>query len=285
MILNGKRLAKDIRIKLKEKITRMDEKPGLAVILVGDDPSSVLYVNMKEKDCKKVGILSKKIILEENTTQKELLELIYTLNNDEQIHGILVQLPLPKHIDENIIIDAISPEKDVDGFHPINVGKMLLGRDCFLPATPAGIIKLLKENKIELEGKEIAVVGRSNIVGKPVATLLTSENATVTVCHSRTKNLENILRRSDIIIMAIGKPEFLKGHMIRDDVVVVDVGTTYVDNRLYGDVEFESVVKKAEWISPVPGGVGPMTRASLLENTYKAFLNSVSGTYEKRERE
>ena len=271
-ILNGKELARKIRIELKEKISGSSEKPGLAVVLVGEDPSSKLYVNMKERDCKKIGILSKKIKLEEDTTQERLLEIIRDLNDDDAIHGILVQLPLPSHIDESVIIDSISAQKDVDGFHPLNLGKMLQGRDCFLPATPAGIIDLLKENNIVMEGKDIAVVGRSNIVGKPVASLLTGENGTVTVCHSRTKNIETILQRSDIIIMAIGRPNFLKGDMIKENVVIVDVGTTYVDDKLYGDVDFESVKEKAAWISPVPGGVGPMTRAALLKNTYKAFL-------------
>ncbi|PLX17716.1 MAG: bifunctional 5,10-methylene-tetrahydrofolate dehydrogenase/5,10-methylene-tetrahydrofolate cyclohydrolase [Candidatus Muiribacterium halophilum] len=271
-ILNGKELARKMRKELKEKISKSPEKPGLAVVLVGEDPSSKLYVNMKERDCKKIGITSKKIKLEENTTQERLLDIIRQLNEDDTIHGILVQLPLPSHIDESVVIDTISSKKDVDGFHPMNLGKMLQGRDCFLPATPAGIIDLLKENNIMIEGKEVAVVGRSNIVGKPVASLLTAENGTVTVCHSRTKNIETILKRSDIIIMAIGRPNFLKGNMIKENVVIVDVGTTYIDDKLYGDVDFESVKEKASWISPVPGGVGPMTRAALLKNTYKAFL-------------
>lgn len=247
--------------------------PGLAVIIVGNDPASRVYVNNKKKACEYVGIYSEEYALDENTSQEELLELIDRLNKDKKISGILVQLPVPKHIDEETIINAIDPKKDVDAFHPVNVGKIMVGNFDFVPCTPAGVMELISESGIDPEGKECVVVGRSNIVGKPQAMLLLHKNATVTICHSRTKNLSEKTKNADILVAAVGIPEFIKGDMIKPGAVVIDVGINRVaDKKLVGDVEFESAEKVASAITPVPGGVGPMTIAMLMKNTVKAAL-------------
>ena len=245
--------------------------PGLAVILVGDDPASAVYVRNKHKGCLEVGITSFEIRMPADTAEAALLEKIDELNADPAVHGILVQLPLPKHIDENKVIDRIDPKKDVDAFHPENVGKIMLGKYDFLPCTPAGIMKLLAFYNIDITGKECVVIGRSNIVGKPMAHLLLEKNGTVTVCHSRTKNLSEVTKRADILVVAIGKPEFLTADMVKDGAVVVDVGINRTaEGKLVGDVAFAEVAKKASYITPVPGGVGPMTITMLLKNTLTA---------------
>ena len=245
--------------------------PGLAVILVGDDPASAVYVRNKHKGCLEVGITSLEIRMPADTNEDALLAKIDELNADPAVHGILVQLPLPKHIDENKVIDRIDPKKDVDAFHPENVGKIMLGKYDFLPCTPAGIMKLLAFYNIDITGKECVVIGRSNIVGKPMAHLLLEKNGTVTVCHSRTKNLSEVTKRADILVVAIGKPEFLTADMVKDGAVVVDVGINRTaEGKLVGDVAFAEVAEKASYITPVPGGVGPMTITMLLKNTLTA---------------
>lgn len=274
VIISGKELASKTRENLKEDIKEFINKtsivPKLSVILVGNNPASLSYVTSKEKTCKKVGMESEVILLEESISEEELLEKIKELNEDNKVHGILVQLPLPKHIDEFKVINSISIKKDVDGFHPVNIGKMMIGIDTFIPCTPAGIIKLIKETKIDIEGKHAVVVGRSNIVGKPVAQLLLKENATVTVCHSRTKNLKEVCLQGDILVAAVGKAKIIKPDMIKKGAVVIDVGTNMVDGKLCGDVDFNLGKEVAGFITPVPGGVGPMTITMLLENTLKA---------------
>lgn len=245
--------------------------PGLAVVLVGDDPASAVYVRNKHKGCLEVGINSYEIKMPADTSEDALLEKIDELNADPNVHGILVQLPLPKHIGENKVIDRIDPKKDVDAFHPENVGKIMLGKYDFLPCTPAGIMKLLEFYKIDPTGKECVVIGRSNIVGKPMALLLLEKNGTVTVCHSRTQNLSDVTKRADILVVAIGKPEFLTADMVKDGVVVIDVGINRTaEGKLVGDVAFNEVSEKASYITPVPGGVGPMTITMLLKNTLTA---------------
>jgi len=245
--------------------------PGLAVVLVGDDPASAVYVRNKHKGCLEVGINSYEIKMPADASEGELLNKIDELNADPNVHGILVQLPLPKHIGESKVIDRIDPNKDVDAFHPENVGKIMLGKYDFLPCTPAGIMKLLEFYKIDPTGKECVVIGRSNIVGKPMALLLLEKNGTVTVCHSRTKNLSDITKRADILVVAIGKPEFLTADMVKDGVVVIDVGINRTaEGKLVGDVAFSEVSEKASYITPVPGGVGPMTITMLLKNTLTA---------------
>lgn len=247
--------------------------PGLAVIIVGDDPASRVYVNNKKKACEQIGVYSEEYALSKETTEEELLKLIEKLNNDKKISGILVQLPVPKHINEETIINAIKPEKDVDAFHPVNVGKIMVGNFDFVPCTPAGVMELIKESGISVEGKECVIVGRSNIVGKPQAMLLLHQNGTVTICHSRTKNLKEKTLQADILVAAVGIPEFIKGDMIKPGAVVIDVGINRIaDKKLVGDVEFESAEKVASAITPVPGGVGPMTIAMLMKNTVKAAL-------------
>ena len=247
--------------------------PGLAVIIVGDDPASRVYVNNKKKACEQIGVYSEEYALPAQTTEKELLDLIAKLNNDKKINGILVQLPVPKHINEETIINAIDPKKDVDAFHPVNVGKIMVGNFDFVPCTPAGVMELINESGIDVEGKECVVVGSSNIVGKPQAMLLLHKNATVTICHSRTKNLAEKTRQADILVAAVGIPEFIKGDMIKPGAVVIDVGINRVaDKKLVGDVDFEACEKIASAITPVPGGVGPMTIAMLMKNTVKAAL-------------
>ncbi len=241
------------------------------MVIVGDDPASRVYVNNKKKACAECGIYSEEYALPEETTQEELLSLIDTLNKKSDISGILVQLPVPKHIDETTIINAIDPKKDVDAFHPINVGKIMVGNFDFVPCTPAGVMELIKESGIEISGKECVVVGRSNIVGKPQAMLLLHQNGTVTICHSRTKDLKEHTKKADILVVAVGIPNFVTGDMIKEGAVVIDVGINRLENKkLCGDVEFESAEKVAGAITPVPGGVGPMTIAMLMKNTVKA---------------
>lgn len=268
--IDGKAISTQIKDELKEEVAALKEQgicPCLAVIQVGNDPASSVYVNNKKKACAYIGIESLSYEVEETISQEELLGLIDRLNNDEKVNGILVQLPLPKHIDEEKVIQAITPEKDVDGFHPETVGRMCIGTKGFLPCTPAGIIQLLKRSGIEIEGKECVVIGRSNIVGKPMAMLLLRENGTVTITHSRTKDLKEVTRRADILIAAIGKPRFVTADYIKEGAVVIDVGIhRNEDNKLCGDVDFEAVEPVASAITPVPGGVGPMTIAMLMNN-------------------
>lgn len=274
IVVSGKDVANRMRSELKEKVSKFIEQkkvvPNLAVILIGDNPASVSYVTGKEKGCEQTNMKSTMIRMPIETTEAELLDVVEKLNQDDTVHGILVQLPLPKHINENKIINAISVDKDVDGFSPINVGKMVLNEDCFLPCTPAGIIKLIKETNIDITGKHAVIIGRSNIVGKPVTHLLLRENATVTVCHSRTKNLSELTKCADILVAAIGKAKFVTKDMIKPGAVVIDVGVNRVDNKLYGDVDYENALDVASYITPVPGGVGPMTITMLLENTFEA---------------
>ena len=273
-ILDGKAVS----LKVKESVkVRADElkkfgiEPTLAVVLVGEDKASQTYVRAKEKACNEYGIKSVAHRLSENTTQNELLALINVLNLDDSIHGILVQLPLPKHIDTNVVLAAIDPRKDVDGFHAVNVGKLVSGLDGFVPCTPLGVMEILKEYGIDVAGLDAVVIGRSNIVGKPMANLLLNASATVTVTHSKTKNLKEICKNADLIVAAIGKPFFLKADMVKDGAVVVDVGINRLDDgRLVGDVDFDEVAPKCSYITPVPGGVGPMTIAMLLNNTILA---------------
>lgn len=269
-IIDGKKISQEIKDELREKMAELKQKGGsrcLAVIQVGDDPASSVYVNNKKKACEYIGIDSESYHLPEETTEKELLELIDGLNRKPEVNGILVQLPLPKQIDENKILLAISPEKDVDGFHPVNVGNLSIGRPGFVSCTPAGVIQLLKRSGIEIEGKECVVLGRSNIVGKPMAMLLLRENGTVTVCHSRTKDLKEITKRADILVAAIGKPKFIDADYVKEGAVVIDVGIHRNENgKLCGDVDFESVAPHCAAITPVPGGVGPMTIAMLMNN-------------------
>lgn len=275
-ILKGKEVSARIKTELKTEVEKLKEQgilPGLAVIIVGEDPASQVYVRNKERACEECGIYSEKYALPVTTSQEELLELINTLNNKSSISGILVQLPVPEHIDEETIINAIDPKKDVDAFHPVNVGKIMVGNYDFVPCTPAGVMELIKESGIEVKGKECVVVGRSNIVGKPQAMLLLHQNGTVTVCHSKTKNLAEKTRQADILVAAVGIPNFIKGDMIKDGAVVIDVGINRMENgKLCGDVEFDSAEKVAGAITPVPGGVGPMTIAMLMKNTVKAAI-------------
>ncbi len=266
-IIDGKKIAQEVRNEIKEKIKSIGKTPGLAFILVGDNPASQVYVKGKDKACKEVGIYSEVYNLKEETTEEELLELIDRLNQESKINGMIVQLPLPKHINQHLVIDAILPEKDADGFTPVNIGEMFLGRNRIVPATPKGIIKLIESTGIEIEGKHAVIVGRSNIVGKPTATLLLQKNATVTICHSKTENLTEITKQADILVVAVGKPKFLKKNMVKRGAIVIDVGINRLENKLVGDVDFDEVKEVAGYITPVPGGVGPMTIAMLLENT------------------
>lgn len=271
ILIDGKAVSAAEREEIKEQISKMSIKPGLAVILVGEDPASQVYVRNKKKACADVGIYSESYDLPSETSQDELLALIDKLNKKEDIHGILVQLPLPKHIDETAVINAIVPEKDVDAFHPVNVGKIMTGDYDFLPCTPAGVMCLLKHYNIDPAGKECVVVGRSNIVGKPQAMLLLHANGTVTICHSRTKDLKAKCLSADILVVAIGKADFITGDMVKEGAVVIDVGINRKeDGKLTGDVDFASVEPKASYITPVPGGAGPMTITMLLKNTVKA---------------
>ncbi len=270
-IINGKEISASIREEIKAEVATMRTRPGLAVILVGNDPASAVYVRNKNKACEEVGIYSEMYTLPEETTREELLGLVEQLNESPKIHGILVQLPLPKHLDAEEVIMAISPEKDVDAFHPSNVGKIMIGNFDFLPCTPAGVMELLSRSGIDVAGKECVVIGRSNIVGKPQAMLLLHKNATVTVCHSRTKDLAEVCRRADVIVSAVGRAKFVTEDMVKDGAVVIDVGMNRDENgKLCGDVDYENVSKKTSYITPVPGGVGPMTITMLLKNTVTA---------------
>ncbi len=273
-ILDGKAVSARLKDELKEEVATLKQQgiqPGLAVIIVGDDPASRIYVNNKKKACEYIGIHSEEYALPAETTQEELLALVDKLNHKADIHGILCQLPLPKHLDEEAVIAAISPKKDVDAFHPVNVGKIMIGNFDFLPCTPAGVMELIAEAGIEIAGKECVVVGRSNIVGKPQAMLLLHQHGTVTICHSRTKNLAEVCRRADILVAAVGVPELIKGDMIKPGAVVIDVGMNRLpDKKLVGDVDFEAAKEVAGAITPVPGGVGPMTIATLMKNTVRA---------------
>ncbi|WP_404453343.1 bifunctional methylenetetrahydrofolate dehydrogenase/methenyltetrahydrofolate cyclohydrolase FolD [Oceanobacillus kapialis] len=273
-IISGKDLAQELRQQMKQKVTELNNQgvfPKLSVILVGDNPASKSYVNGKKKACKETGILSDVIEMNHDTTEANLLQQIEKLNEDPTVHGILVQLPLPEQIREQKVIDTISYTKDVDGFHPINIGRMMTGEDAFLPCTPYGIITMLKSKDISIAGKHAVVVGRSNIVGKPIGQLLLNENATVTYCHSKTKNLAQITKQADILIAAVGKVNAIRAEHIKDGAVVVDVGINRLeDGSLTGDVDFNEAKEKASFITPVPRGVGPMTITMLLENTIKA---------------
>ena len=279
-IIDGKAISATIRSEIKAETQEFIEKtgviPGLAVIIVGSDPASQVYVRNKRRACEEVGFYSEAYELPEETTQEELNALVDKLNADNKIHGILCQLPLPKHLNETEVLLRISPDKDVDAFHPYNVGKIMIGDYSFLPCTPAGVMALLERSNIEISGKECVVVGRSNIVGKPQAMLLLHANGTVTVCHSRTKNLTDVCRRADILVAAIGKADFFTGDMIKEGAVVIDVGMNRrADGKLTGDVDFASVEPKASYITPVPGGVGPMTITMLMKNTLTSAKQSI----------
>lgn len=277
-ILSGKTVSARIKENLKIEIEELKKSgilPGLAVIIVGEDPASKVYVGRKEAMCQELGMHSEKFALPEDTTQEELIALVEKLNNNNKIHGILVQLPLPKGLDEKAIINTIRPEKDVDAFHPSNVGKIMIGDYDFVPCTPAGIMELIAESGVEVEGKTCVVVGRSNIVGKPMSMLLLHKNGTVTTCHSRTKNLAEVCKTADILVAAVGKANFITADMVKPGAVVIDVGMNRLsDGKLVGDVDFENVEKIAGAITPVPGGVGPMTIAMLMRNTFTAAKNS-----------
>ncbi|MBP3448471.1 MAG: bifunctional methylenetetrahydrofolate dehydrogenase/methenyltetrahydrofolate cyclohydrolase FolD [Clostridia bacterium] len=276
MILDGKLVSQRIKDELRIKVEELGKKGisvGLTVIIVGDDPASRVYVNSKKKACEALGITSQEFALPQDTTEEELLSLIEKLNKDDKVNGILVQLPLPKHINEETVINTIDPKKDVDAFHPQNVGKIMIGNYDFLPCTPAGVMELIQESGISVTGKECVVLGRSNIVGKPQAMLLLHQNGTVTVCHSRTQNLKEVTKRADILVAAIGKPNFVTADMVKEGAVVIDVGINRMpDKTLCGDVDFEAVSKVASAITPVPGGVGPMTIAMLMKNTVTAAI-------------
>lgn len=287
VIIDGKKVAAEIRHELKEKVEWLRSLnvrvPGLVTILVGDNPASQSYVTSKGKACNEIGMLSKIEKLSADTSEEELLKLIDSYNSNNDYDGILVQLPLPKHINEDKVIERIAPSKDVDGFHPISVGNLVIGKDTFFPCTPYGVVELLKRYKIETSGKHVVVVGRSNIVGKPVANLLLQKkegaNAVVTICHSAAKDLSRFTKEADILIAAIGKPYFIKADMVKEGVAVIDVGINRVEDstlpkgyKLVGDVDYENVSKKASFITPVPGGVGPMTIAMLLQNTFLAYI-------------
>ena len=276
MILDGKLVAQRIKDEMAQKVAELKTKGisvGLTVIIVGDDPASRVYVNSKKKACEALGITSQEFALPADTTEAELLALVEKLNQDDSVNGILVQLPLPKHINEETVINTIDPKKDVDAFHPQNVGKIMIGNYDFLPCTPAGVMELIKESGIDVTGKECVVLGRSNIVGKPQAMLLLHQNGTVTVCHSRTQNLKEVTKRADILVAAIGKPNFVTADMVKEGAVVIDVGINRLpDKTLCGDVDFAEVSKVAAAITPVPGGVGPMTIAMLMKNTVTAAI-------------
>ena len=281
-IIDGKAISREVRAAVASEVTELKNHgitPGLAVVLVGSDPASRVYVTNKEKDCASVGIYSEEYALPETTGQEELLLLVRRLNGKKEINGILVQLPLPKGLDAGTVIETIAPEKDVDAFHPVNVGRIMIGDYHFVPCTPAGILEMLHHESISPEGKRCVVVGRSNIVGKPMAMLLLHENGTVTVCHSKTRNLKEICSQADILVAAVGKPKFITADMVKPGAVVVDVGMDRDENgKLCGDVDFANVERVASRITPVPGGVGPMTRAMLLRNTVTAakIQNGVS---------
>ncbi|MBR3697301.1 MAG: bifunctional methylenetetrahydrofolate dehydrogenase/methenyltetrahydrofolate cyclohydrolase FolD [Clostridia bacterium] len=277
-IIDGKALAQKIRENVKKEVDNLKLQginPKLSVIMVGNDSASAVYVRNKSNACKNTGIEFEEYFLPEETKEEELIELIEKLNKDDSVHGILLQSPVPKHINIDRAFDTISYKKDVDGFNAVNVGKLCLGKDCFISCTPYGIIKLLEEYNIEISGKRAVVIGRSNIVGKPMLQCLLAKDATVTVCHSKTKNLADVVKEADIIVAAIGKPNFITGDMIKEGAVVIDVGINRMeDGKLIGDVNFEEAKEKASYITPVPGGVGPMTIAMLVENVVKSAKNS-----------
>jgi methylenetetrahydrofolate dehydrogenase (NADP+)/methenyltetrahydrofolate cyclohydrolase len=276
-LIKGSEISKQIKEELKQRIVQLKEKhnliPGLATVLVGQDEASKVYVGAKEKACKDLGIHSERIDLPADTKEEDLLALVEKLNKDPKIHGILVQLPLPKHINETKVLYAIDPNKDVDGFHPVNIGKMMLGEPTFLPCTPHGILELLKRSGTEIKGADAVVVGRSNIVGKPIANMLLQKkggNATVTICHTGTKDISSHTKRADILIVAVGKPKAITADMVKEGVVVIDVGVNRLETGLVGDVDFDAVKEKAKAITPVPGGVGPMTITMLMVNTFES---------------
>lgn len=273
-IINGKELAKKIRGELKLEVDNLKKEginPKLAVIMVGDDAASKVYVRNKSRACEEIGIEYEEYLLKFDTTMEELLKLIENLNNNPNIDGILLQSPVPNHLDINKAFRAIMPEKDVDGFHPINAGKLSIGEECFIPCTPHGVIRMLEEYKIGMQGKNVVILGRSNIVGKPLIQCCLQKNATVTVCHSKTQNISKITKNADILISAIGRAKFVKEDMVKENAVVIDVGINRnEEGKLVGDVDFENVSKKASYITPVPGGVGPMTIAMLMENVVKS---------------
>jgi methylenetetrahydrofolate dehydrogenase (NADP+)/methenyltetrahydrofolate cyclohydrolase len=272
-ILDGKKLSEKIKEEVKKEVEELKKEgivPGLAVFLVGNDPASQTYVRMKKSACEKVGMYSVVHEFPESITEKELLSTIEMINNNPNIHGLLVQLPLPKHIDTTKILEAVAPEKDVDGFHPYNMGRLVEGLDSFAPCTPLGVMELFKEYNIDVKGKDVCVVGASNIVGKPMWALLLNAWATVDICHIETRDLASHTKRADIVIVGVGKPNLITADMIKDGAIVVDIGINKVDGKIVGDVDFENVSKKASYITPVPGGVGPMTIAMLLKNTIKA---------------
>jgi len=280
-IIDGKAIANQIHNEIKKEAqilkTEKGIVPGLAVIIAGNNPASEIYVRLKEKNCKELGFYSEKHQIEENASEEKVLTLVKELNQNMNIHGILVQLPLPKHINQDHIIEAVSPLKDVDGFHPANLGNLLSGKECFIPCTPQGIMELLKRYEFEIKGKHAVVIGRSIIVGKPLSILLLNNHATVTTCHSKTVNLAEITRQADILIAAIGRPRFIKGEMIKAGAVVIDVGMNRVEGKLYGDVDFDAAKEKASAITPVPKGVGPMTIVMLMRNTLKAAQSAALG--------
>lgn len=277
-ILNGKEVAKKVKEEVAREVEKLKQEginPKLSVIMVGNDSASAVYVKNKSNACKKTGIEFEEYLLPEETEESELFELIEKLNNDDSVHGILLQSPIPKHIDIEKAFNLISPEKDVDGFNAINVGNLTIGRDCFVSCTPYGVMRLLEEYNIDVEGKRAVVIGRSNIVGKPMLQCLLAKNATVTICHSKTVDTEAITREADILVSAVGKPNFVTADMVKDGAVVIDVGINRMqDGKLLGDVKFDEVEPKASFITPVPGGVGPMTIAMLVENVVKAAKNT-----------
>jgi len=276
-LINGKEVSQRVKESVKEETIKLQSKGigvGLAVVIVGDNPASRVYVNAKKKACEEVGFNSYEYALPAETTQQELLDLVDVLNKDDKVNGILVQLPLPSHIDENSIINSISPEKDVDAFHPFNVGKIMIGEYSFLPCTPAGVMELIDSTGVEISGKNCVVIGRSNIVGKPMSMLLLHKSGTVTICHSKTKNLKEVCAEADILVVAIGRANFVTADMVKEGAVVIDVGMNRLENgKLCGDVDFEAVKEKAGYITPVPGGVGPMTIAMLMKNTLTSAKN------------
>lgn len=275
-IINGKELAKNIRLGLKDEVKELKENgiiPKLAVIMVGEDKASKVYVKNKSKACEEIGIEYEEYLLDENTTIEKLLEVIDNLNDRKDIDAILLQSPIPKSLDINLAFQRINPKKDVDGFNPVNVGKLALNQDCFVSCTPYGIIKMLEQYNIDIEGANAVIIGRSNIVGKPLIQCLLNKNATVTICHSKTKNIKDFTKNADILIAAVGKPKFVTEDMVKNNAVVIDVGINRTDDGLVGDVDFENVSKKASYITPVPGGVGPMTIAMLMNNVVKAAKN------------
>lgn len=273
-LISGKEVSESVKLRVADEVKALKAdgiEPCLAVILVGDDPASRVYVNNKKKACEFCGIRSLEYVLPAETTEEELIALVKKLNDDKSVNGILCQLPLPKHLDEKKVLNLIKPEKDVDAFHPENVGHIMIGDFNFLPCTPAGIMEMFRFENIDLDGKNCVVIGRSNIVGKPMAMLMLKENATVTICHSRTKNLKEIVAGADVIVAAVGRPNFVTADMVKDGAVIIDVGINRMDDgKLCGDVDFEACKEKASYITPVPGGVGPMTIATLMQNTITA---------------